>query len=99
MGMVPPPTTEATTTDDNNTPTQTEARPQLANIPIPVAAKGIATGAYDRILLNRIKESTLKPYDTNEFPPIFIYDGLMLPGSLANLLGEVHEILEPPFQN
>ena len=48
------------------------------------------TFSYQRAMRNRVNGEKLKhggKYDTSRFAPIFIYDVLQLPGSLANVLG------------
>ena len=66
---------------------------QFLPVPVPVISTGITTFAYQRALQNRIRHSKLArhgDYDTSAFTPTFVHDCLMLPGSLANVLGKVH---------
>ena len=61
-------------------------------VPIPSSSTGIATFAYQRALRNRIRNDKLArggDYDTRVYTPTFVHDCLMLPGSLANVLGKV----------
>ena len=59
---------------------------------IPTFSNGLTTFGYQQVLRNRIsidKLSRYKEYDTRKYTPTFIHDALMLPGSLASLLGKV----------
>lgn len=63
-------------------------------VPIPGTSAGPSTFAYQRALRNRIGSLKLArggDYDTRAFTPIFVHDCLMLPGSLANVLGKVND--------
>ncbi|KAK3627112.1 hypothetical protein LTR56_019436 [Elasticomyces elasticus] len=78
-------------TDDEAASTVAESEEYL-NVSIPMSSPGITTFAYQRALQNRIKEAKLLPrgdFDTRIWKPTFIHDCLMLPGSLANLLGKL----------
>ncbi len=55
--------------------------------------KGTTTFMYESALRNRIKYPKLgrgQDYDTRAFTPTFIHDCLMLPGSLATVIGKVN---------
>lgn len=61
---------------------------------MPTASDGLTTIAYQKALANRIDDSKLarhELYDVRTYTPTFIHDCLMLPGSLASLLGKVNE--------
>ena len=63
-------------------------------IPMPILSTGLVTFAYQRALRNRIRYDKLAKtgeYDRRTYPPTFIHDCLMLPGSLANVLGKVND--------
>lgn len=67
-------------------------QPCKATVPIPRNSTGLVTFAYKRALLNRVKEHKLQAggrYDLSRYTPILFHDTLMLPGSLANLIGKV----------
>ena len=66
---------------------------EFLNVPMPVVTAGPSTFAYQRAWKNRIRSGKLArdgDYDTRAFTPTFVHDCLMLPGSLANVLGKVH---------
>ncbi|CZT23477.1 uncharacterized protein RCC_09191 [Ramularia collo-cygni] len=74
----------------NIIPSEIKQSPAIP-IPIPQLSKGLVTFAYQRALLNRIKARDLQQggkYDLNKYTPVFLHDILMLPGSLANLIGK-----------
>lgn len=59
---------------------------------MPTEADGLATHAYTLALRNRIKIGKIKSHgdwSMSAYKPIFIYDCLMQPGSLATLLNKV----------
>lgn len=61
-------------------------------VPIPTFTDGVTPFAYQLALRNRIKDGKLRrhgEYDMSRYTPTFIHDCLMLPGSLASLLGKV----------
>jgi hypothetical protein len=56
------------------------------------ASSGPTTFAYQRALLHRLPEHKLAPgssCDIQAYTPTFIHDSLMLPGSLAHVIGKV----------
>ncbi|KAF2485931.1 hypothetical protein BDY17DRAFT_67634 [Neohortaea acidophila] len=64
---------------------------QHSQVPMPTSATGMTTFAHERALRTRIRASKLVrdgEYDMKKYTPTFIHDCLMLPGSLANLLGK-----------
>jgi hypothetical protein len=78
------------TSQDNDNPNDMEV--DFLSVPIPTFSTGITTFAYQRTLRNRVKSGKLArggDYDTRAFTPTFVHDCLMLPGSLANVLGKV----------
>ena len=77
---------------ENNRYHQTDMDEEFLQVPIPTLSTGITTFAYQRALRNRIRSGKLArggDYDTRVFTPTFVHDCLMLPGSLANVLGKV----------
>lgn len=77
---------------DSEDPTLSACSAPKLQVPMPQLSNGLVTFAYHRALLNRIKESKLREgssYDIKLFTPTFVHDTLMLPGSLANLIGKV----------
>jgi hypothetical protein len=81
----------ANLTRDNDSRNDNED--DFLNIPIPLSPTGLSTFAYQRALKNRTRSSKLDrggDYDTRAFTPTFVHDCLMLPGSLANVLGKVN---------
>lgn len=59
-------------------------------VPIPSRSSGLTTWAYQEALRNRALNYELAlyaKYDIIAYTPTFIHDCLMLPGSLANVLG------------
>lgn len=78
--------------DDEQIPEQIENHERLLSIPVPTETRGLVPFAYQRALLNRIRSSRLtrrEVCDIDAYKPTFVHDILMLPGSLANLLGKV----------
>ena len=58
--------------------------------------------AYSRALRSRLKNPKLQrhgEYDTRAYTPTFVHDCLMIPGSLANILGKVRLPLPPTSIN
>ena len=61
-------------------------------VEIPDHTTGPVTFAYQRALKNRVEEERLQKYDDLDmraYTPTFIHECLMLPGSLASVLGKV----------
>ena len=78
--------------DTRSQDTSNDMEDVFLSVPIPTYSTGITTFAYQRVLRNRIKSGKLargSDYDTRAFTPTFVHDCLMLPGSLANVLGKV----------
>ena len=76
---------------DENKSTDTEQ--ELSETVIRTFTAGPVTFAYERALRNRIQYAKLlKQYDTHHFTPTFVHDCLMLPGSLANVMGKVRNV-------
>ena len=61
-------------------------------VSMPVSSSGSTTFSYQLALQNRLHNDKLTSqgeYDTSVYKPTFIHDCMMLPGSLANLVGKV----------
>lgn len=87
-------TKEHSNWDIDSTPT-VEGNHEYFQVGIPSFSNGLTTFAYQQALRNRISEAKLlrhAEYDMQKYTPTFIHDCLMLPGSLANLLGKVRKI-------
>ncbi|KAK0896881.1 hypothetical protein LTR02_010987 [Friedmanniomyces endolithicus] len=79
----------------NNEETRLEDVEEYLQISMPISSSGVTTFAYQMALQNRTKNDKLQPhgvYDTRSYKPTFIHDCLMLPGSLANLLGKIESV-------
>ncbi|KAK0890187.1 hypothetical protein LTR02_014873 [Friedmanniomyces endolithicus] len=79
----------------NNEDTRLEDVEEYLQISMPISSSGVTTFAYQLALQNRINDGKLQPhgvFDTRSFKPTFIHDCLMLPGSLANLLGKIESV-------
>ncbi|KXT15857.1 hypothetical protein AC579_10411 [Pseudocercospora musae] len=77
--------------DDKQVPEQIASPGKPSGIPIPISSTGLTTLAYERALRNRIPAAKLARrgvYDLEAYKPTFVHDILMLPGSLANLIGK-----------
>ncbi|KAM0722122.1 hypothetical protein Q7P37_001563 [Cladosporium fusiforme] len=60
-------------------------------LPLPTSTPGPLTLAHQQAMANRIAQTDLQPsglFDPALYTPVFLHDTLMLPGSLANLLGK-----------
>lgn len=65
-------------------------------LPLPTSSPGYVTHAHQQAMSNRITSDKLEPggaFDPEVYTPVFLHDTLMLPGSLASLLGKVHFLL------
>lgn len=61
-------------------------------VDIPKTPSGISTFEHERAMRNRIPRDKLDRnaiYDKHKYTPTFLHDCLVLPGSLANLIGKV----------
>lgn len=90
-------TKEHSNWDIESTPTM-EGNHEYFHVGIPSFSNGLTTFAYQQALRNRISEAKLvrhAEYDTRKYTPTFIHDCLMLPGSLANILGKVRKFTIP----
>lgn len=93
MTLKPHSRSDITTTSNEAETDRVRAAEQRLTASMPTSSTGLTTIAYQKALQNRINESFLfqgGKYDTNKYTPTFIHDILMLPGSLANLLGLVN---------
>lgn len=75
-----------------DSPSTDEDDEEYCQVPISTFSVGMTTFSYQQALRNRIKDSKIArhgEYDTRKYTPTFIHDCLMLPGSLANVLGKV----------
>lgn len=84
---------ESPASSDDGSTTYTD-KPWL-KVSIPWApANNLTPYAYHRALMNRIDDAALLPghrYDIKAYTPTFLYDCLVLPGSLANVRGKVRD--------
>lgn len=81
-----------TSTLNSNFATKVSQQPLL---PFPTSSPGPVTHAHQVAMANRIELADLEPggiFDPALYTPVFLHDTLMLPGSLANLLGKVRKI-------
>ena len=98
LHLAPPTMTETSffaISDDEQIPEQIASPGKPSGIPIPVFSTGLTTLAYERALRNRIPAAKLARrgvYDIEAYKPTFVHDIMMLPGSLANLIGKVKNI-------
>lgn len=73
--------------------TQSKAN-QITLLPLPTSSPGYVTHAHQEAMKNRIPYDSLLPqnlFDPKLYTPVFLHDTLMLPGSLANLIGKVRQ--------
>lgn len=85
------PEEELTTFEETGSQLTDEEEPFLP-VSIPDFSLGYVTFGYERALRNRILETKISrhgKYDMRAYSPTFVHDCLMLPGSLANVLGKV----------
>lgn len=78
--------------DDDAVPDAMPLSTACAQIPIPFTTQGLCTYGYKQVLASRIDERLLyekQKFDIKDYNPTFIHDIMMLPGSLAELLGKV----------
>lgn len=78
--------------DDDAVPDALPPTATCAQRPIPFVSTGLCTYSYQQVLANRIDERLLgesQKFDITDYNPTFIHDIMMLPGSLAELLGKV----------
>ena len=83
--------------DDDNKSTDSEEDFLSANKP--TNSSGLTTFAYQRALRNRVRNARLSKhaeYDMRAYTPTFVHDCLMLPGSLANVIGKVRNSVSKP---
>lgn len=62
------------------------------HLPLPTSSPGYLTYAQQQAMANRIPYDLLVPggeLDPSRYTPVFLHDTLMLPGSLATLIGKV----------
>lgn len=79
--------------DDSDSPSTTTNESLTQHLlPLPTSSPGNLTHAHQQVMANRITFDKLDPdgaFDTAKYTPVFLHDTLMLPGSLASLLGKV----------
>lgn len=78
--------------DDDAVPDTMPTIATCTQVPIPFTTQGLCTYGYQQVLANRIDERLLgerQKFDIKDYNPTFIHDIMMLPGSLAELLGKV----------
>ena len=87
---------------DTNIPAETpENLPESTSLllPLPKSSPGLLTHAHQQAMANRIKYDHLLPggnFDPDLYTPVFLHDMLMLPGSLATVIGKVRHPIHPP---
>lgn len=77
------------------TPIYTHLKPTNL-LPLPTSSPGYLTHAHQQAMANRITHDKLLPggaFDPALYTPVFLHDTLMLPGSLATVLGKVRTLL------
>jgi hypothetical protein len=78
---------------DSDTLTPTRNHLKLTDLlPLPTSSPGCLTHAHQQAMANRITYDRLLPggaFDPALYTPVFLHDTLMLPGSLATVLGKV----------
>ncbi|CAK4034021.1 Hypothetical predicted protein [Lecanosticta acicola] len=70
---------------------QTDDEARLLHVQLSTVSTGMCTQAYQQALANRIHQRLITDkgkYNTNEYPPVIVHDIMMLPGSLAALIGK-----------
>lgn len=66
-----------------------------AHLPLPTSSPGYLTYAQQQAMANRVPYDLLVPggeLDPSVYTPVFLHDTLMLPGSLATLIGKVRHL-------
>ena len=61
-------------------------------LPLPTSSLGYLTHAHQQAMANRVTYDKITPggaFDPSLYTPVFLHDTLMLPGSLATILGKV----------
>jgi hypothetical protein len=61
-------------------------------LPLPTSSPGPLTHAHQQAMANRIIYDQILPgagFDPAVYTPVFLHDTLMLPGSLATVIGKV----------
>ena len=69
-----------------------------ALLPLPTFSPGLLTHAHQQAMANRITYDAIAPgaiFDPTTYTPVFLHDTLMLPGSLAAVLGKVRDPTHP----
>lgn len=92
---LPTPNTSDTSASnsDSDTPLLQEHPIKLSDLlPLPTSSPGPLTHAHQQAMSHRVTYDKLIPrgaFDPSLYTPVFLHDTLMLPGSLASLLGKV----------
>lgn len=66
-----------------------------AHLPLPTSSPGCLTYAQQQAMASRVPYDLLVPggeLDPARYTPVFLHDTLMLPGSLASLIGKVRHL-------
>lgn len=66
-----------------------------AHLPLPASSPGYLTYTQQQAMANRVPYDLLVPggdLDPYRYTPVFLHDTLMLPGSLATLIGKVRHL-------
>jgi hypothetical protein len=96
----PNPSDISSSGSDSDTHTPTQNRPNLTTLlTIPTSSPGHLTHAHQQAMTNRITYDKLLPggaFDPALYTPVFLHDTLMLPGSLATVLGKVRSAALKP---
>ncbi|KAM0700845.1 hypothetical protein Q7P35_012567 [Cladosporium inversicolor] len=92
---IPTPETSDTSASSSDSDTPPPHQPPInlsSLLPLPTSSPGPLTHAHQQAMAHRITYDKLLPggaFDPSLYTPVFLHDTLMLPGSLASLLGKV----------
>ena len=83
----------STSSSDSDTPPPYDHPVKLSDLlPLPTSSPGYLTHAHQQAMAHRVTYDKISPggaFDPSLYIPVFLHDTLMLPGSLATLLGKV----------
>ena len=91
--------------DDANTNDTTAETPETPEnipnlLPLPTSSPDHLTHSHQQAMANRIIYDQILPgarFDPAVYTPVFLHDTLMLPGSLATVIGKVRTSAPPPI--